>query len=350
MARSVVRLSDPTALWLALSLAALTGQTATAVEPDRPTADGVVTPARQVSAAEGFTVPEDAPDQNPRADRARSLAIGPNGKSVPLLPPNQFQYLKTIGTAFQPRESTSTYAYTTNGCMYQNGGSTFRFQGRLDLPDGAIIKFLRIYYLDTAATDMTAWITRYDPGQGNLDLTSVMSTGSGGYGTTLSPLIDQVVDNATYAYVLTWGTSVATSANQICGVRVAYYPPADGTFNPITPCRVADTRGNGFTGAYGPPFMPGSSSRNFVITGQCGIPAAATAVSFNFTVTDTAGPGFLLAYPQGGSAPTVSTLNYLANQIIANAAVVPLSASGAITVVPGVSGFNLIIDVNGYYY
>ncbi|HZY46110.1 MAG TPA: hypothetical protein VFF70_15330, partial [Anaerolineae bacterium] len=96
------------------------------------------------------------------------------------------------------------------------------------------IKYVRIYYLDTAATDMTVWLTRYEPGQDNLDLVSVKSTGNTGYGSVLSSLITQTVDMANYAYVLTWGTSVATSANQICGIRVAYYaPPFSALFLPI---------------------------------------------------------------------------------------------------------------------
>lgn len=72
---------------------------------------------------------------------------------------------------------------------------------------------------------MTVWLTRYEPGQANLDLASVLSTGNTGYGTTLSPELTVTVDMATYAYVLTWGSSVATSANQICGARIAYYAP-----------------------------------------------------------------------------------------------------------------------------
>jgi hypothetical protein len=129
------------------------------------------------------------------------------------------------------------------------------------------------------------------------------------------------------------------------------YPPLP--FIPVTPCRIADTRvGFGFSGQYGPPFMAGGVSRDFMITGQCGIPAGAEAVSFNFTVTNTAGAGFLLVFPQGGAQPNVSTLNYVASQTIANAAVVPLGSGvglGGLTAIPGVSGFNLLIDVNGYY-
>jgi hypothetical protein len=120
-------------------------------------------------------------------------------------------------------------------------------------------------------------------------------------------------------------------------------------FTGIAPCRVADTRNGSFPAGYGPPFMPGGVPRNFTITGRCGIPSSAQAVSFNFTVVSPAGSGFLLVFPQGGVQPTVSTLNYTAGQVVANAAVVPLGATGAITAIPGVSGFDLLIDVNGYY-
>jgi hypothetical protein len=119
----------------------------------------------------------------------------------------------------------------------------------------------------------------------------------------------------------------------------------------ITPCRVADTR-QAPPGEFGQPWMQPSTVRSFTLTGQCAIPAEAEAVSFNFTVINTAGPGFLLVYPAGGQVPGVSTLNYLAAQTIANAAVVPLGTLGGgrgISVIPGVSGFDLIIDVNGYY-
>jgi hypothetical protein len=73
------------------------------------------------------------------------------------------------------------------------------------------------------------------------------------------------------------------------------------------------------------------------------------AYSLNITVTNTLGPGFISIYPQGGAAPLVSTLNYLAGQTLANAAIVPAGTSGGITVVAGVSGTDLIIDINGYY-
>jgi hypothetical protein len=120
----------------------------------------------------------------------------------------------------------------------------------------------------------------------------------------------------------------------------------------ITPCRIVDTRTTtmpNFPAGYGPPALTGGAPRDFALTGQCGIAGAAGAVSLNITVTNTGGPGFILIYPQGGAQPTVSTLNYVAGQTVANAAVVPLGTGGGVTVIAGVSGTDLILDTNGYY-
>jgi hypothetical protein len=73
-------------------------------------------------------------------------------------------------------------------------------------------------------------------------------------------------------------------------------------------------------------------------------------VSFNFTVTNNPTFGDIRVYPSGGSV-LVSTLNWGPNTgNVANAAVVPLSFAGAITVqVDGPGPLDLVIDVNGYY-
>ena len=122
-------------------------------------------------------------------------------------------------------------------------------------------------------------------------------------------------------------------------------------FIAINPCRIADTRGNGFTGSYGPPSIGANTQRSFTITSQCSIPATAAAVSFNFAVLNVGGTGDLRVFPAGGGTPNVSTLNYNANTpALANAAVVPLGTGGAITVQADATTVDLIIDINGYYY
>ncbi|MBK8598023.1 MAG: hypothetical protein IPN83_21075 [Holophagales bacterium] len=127
-------------------------------------------------------------------------------------------------------------------------------------------------------------------------------------------------------------------------------------FVPVTPCRLVDTRaGFGFSGAYGPPSIGAGTSRTFDIpaSGCTGIPSAASAYSLNLTVTNTTGPGFVQAYPSGGSAGSVSSVNYTGvGQTVANAAITPGGRAGEvgrITITVGVSTTDLIIDINGYF-
>src|SRR2546423_15324932 len=84
-------------------------------------------------------------------------------------------------------------------------------------------------------------------------------------------------------------------------------------FIAVTPCRVADTRGNGFTGAYGPPALVANATRSFTITTHCGVPVTAAAVSFNFTALNVGGAGGLRGFPAGPRVPLVSALNYNPN-------------------------------------
>jgi hypothetical protein len=124
-------------------------------------------------------------------------------------------------------------------------------------------------------------------------------------------------------------------------------------FVPITPCRLADTRvGSGFPGQWGPPAIAGGGTqRTFAIAGQCGIPADAQAVSFNFAVWGPPTKGGLRVFPAGPGTPLVSTLNWEAGILaLANAAVVALGAGGAITVqVDGPGTVDIFFDVNGYF-
>jgi hypothetical protein len=77
----------------------------------------------------------------------------------------------------------------------------------------------------------------------------------------------------------------------------------ESDFVGLPPCRLVDTRGNGFSGAFGPPALAAAVPRDFPLLGQCGIPATAVAVSLNVTATDTLGPGFVMLFPQGGAQP-----------------------------------------------
>jgi hypothetical protein len=130
-------------------------------------------------------------------------------------------------------------------------------------------------------------------------------------------------------------------------------------FIAVTPCRIADTRGNGFTGQAGQPSLTTASTRDFQIGGtvpgvpsQCGIPSTAAAVSFNLAVTNIAANGNLVVYPTGSSEPLVSSLNYQTGfNALSNAAIISLGTSASITVkINGLAQtVDFIADVNGYY-
>jgi hypothetical protein len=130
-------------------------------------------------------------------------------------------------------------------------------------------------------------------------------------------------------------------------------------FQAVPPCRIADTRGNGFTGQAGPPIVLANVLRTFQVTGtvagvpsQCGILPGAVAVSFQFTVTTMTSAGNLIAWPSG-PAPTTSVLNWNANSVaIGSGNVVLVSPTGTLNVqinAPTGQAANLIIDVNGFY-
>src|SRR5581483_11709221 len=105
-----------------------------------------------------------------------------------------------------------------------------------------------------------------------------------------------------------------------------YFAPPNGqelAFYPLTPCRVADTRsGQGKSGAFGPPSLQANATRNFPISGTCGIPSSAVAYSLNFTAVPSGPLGYLSVWPTGQGYPGVSTLNAPDGEVLANAAII----------------------------
>ena len=127
----------------------------------------------------------------------------------------------------------------------------------------------------------------------------------------------------------------------------------------INPCRIVDTRGNGFFAQAGPPTLSAGAGRTFQIAGlvaglpaQCGIPQTAQAVSLQFTIIGPNSAGNLIAWP-GGPIPSTSVVNYESGIFsIGNSSVVALGGAGEINVflnAPAGASAQLTIDVNGYY-
>jgi hypothetical protein len=124
--------------------------------------------------------------------------------------------------------------------------------------------------------------------------------------------------------------------------------PNNTSFYTLTPCRVLDTRDP--AGPWGGPALAASATRVFTIAGRCNVPPTAKSISVNVTVTQPTAPGHLILFP-GGTPPGVSMINFQPGQTRANNAIVPLSASGTLSVADGQSTgtTHFILDVNGYF-
>jgi hypothetical protein len=126
---------------------------------------------------------------------------------------------------------------------------------------------------------------------------------------------------------------------------------AGRAFFTVSPCRLIDTR-NPTGPLSGPALQPGAT-RVFVVTGVCGLPASAKALSVNVTATETSAAGDLRLLPGDQVLlPAVSTINFSAGQTRANNAVALLAfdASGSLKVTnASTHKVHLILDVNGYF-
>ena len=141
--------------------------------------------------------------------------------------------------------------------------------------------------------------------------------------------------------VLTAGFVTATSA-----IRSALAPlaPAGVPVIAAAPVRAAD-------GPYGGPALAANVGRTFVIGGQCGIPSGASAVAFNFTITQPTGPGDLRVFPAGAGLPLVSTQNWRGGQTRASNAIIGLGDASGITLYAeqATGTTDVVIDIYGYF-
>jgi hypothetical protein len=114
-----------------------------------------------------------------------------------------------------------------------------------------------------------------------------------------------------------------------------YTPDSGTTFSVSAPTRVLDSRN-------------GALGQSFTIPLGASLGAEAVAATFNLTVTDPTGPGYVTAYPCGTAPPLVSNVNFDAGQIAPNRATVPIGANRSICFYSSVPT-HLIVDLVGAY-
>jgi hypothetical protein len=135
-----------------------------------------------------------------------------------------YSYITVAGVAFTPIGSF----YTTNmgsGCIRATASG--QVQTRLDLPQDAVIMQVYLYYYDAdVEVNITGNLFSYDVLNGGAytALATLTSAGNAGSGVLSSDILNVTVDNVNNSYVLL-ASLPNTGAVQLCGMRVAYYPP-----------------------------------------------------------------------------------------------------------------------------
>ena len=145
-------------------------------------------------------------------------------------------------------------------------------------------------------------------------------------------------------------TAAGLVASSPANVALTPVPAEPGTAVTITPTRFLDTRTS--SGDVGP-----GGSVSFQVAGVHGVPADASAVVVNITVTIPSSLrtnrsfGFVTAHASGTATPNASNVNYEAGQTVSNLAVVPIGADGKVTLTntSQYGGVSLVADVSAYY-
>ncbi|MFO7696974.1 MAG: hypothetical protein R6X16_07445 [Anaerolineae bacterium] len=168
--------------------------------------------------------PEMAPGDEPRTEvicEEEALALAAADYKCMFVP----------ATAFVPTDDDMAYEYST-GCVYRTGGYYYADYS-LQLPQGAVITYLRLYFMDNDATQDVSGYLYQCPGTGSCTTHFwADSDGVPGY-SSAGVAVDHVVDNSSEALLLRLYYEGDDSSLRICGVRVQYkYDPFSALFLP----------------------------------------------------------------------------------------------------------------------
>jgi hypothetical protein len=145
-----------------------------------------------------------------------------------------------------------------------------------------------------------------------------------------------------------------TSLAVVAGFAVTAPPasaavPVRGTFTPVDPVRVLDTRdGTGVAGQHRGPLGAGQVTE-LTVAGVGGVPSVgAGAVVLNVTATEAPGDGYVTSFPCGEARPTASNLNFTHGVNVPNQVTVKVGVDGKVCFFTS-ARVELIADQFGWY-
>jgi hypothetical protein len=178
----------------------------------------------------------------------------------------------------------------------------------------------------------------------SIQLTGTQSTSAAVYRLTAAGPDPQPATGLTATGPNTFSYSMpAQSVSVIVPAPVAAGP--SGRYTAADPARVLDTR----SGLGGPSTRFGpQETRDLQVTGGA-VPADATAVVVNMTVTNATAGRFLTVFPSGVARPVASNLNFRAGDTIPNLVTAGVGASGRISIYNEAGNTDVLADLVGYY-
>ncbi len=283
----------------------------------------------------------------------------------------------TVSPAPATTGSTSTYTvvFTTSASGALAAGSSID----LTLTAGTTLPASASDYVvtdATSSTDTVASVSVSDgtgsatPNQVSMDLSATGIGASDAVTVTISGVLNPT--KPSYSYTGSLSTSSDTTAVTSDTYAIIAPPQVAGTYVPISPERLVDTRcaenplPSDLSASYCAA-LPASDATlaapagggkiHVSVTGVGSVPltgVAAVLLNVTFAGSFSTG-GYLSAYPTGLSANPASFSNVnwsiaTYQAAVANLAVVKVGTGGQITIYNGATGYtNLIVDVEGYY-
>jgi hypothetical protein len=265
-----------------------------------------------------------------------------------------------------------------------DAGSETELYAGVELPDGAQITKVRFFGVDNDATRnirITLARVNYNVpllfgSNSRTDTTVDTFTTAGSTGSAI--IVDgadltEDVGTPSSGFVLSFNhrfhsinvqmINAAGANHALCGIEVFYKVPVLAnpgvSFFPITPFRAFDSRDTDYlqSGILAPgavktiSIADGHDLTTGVTNATNLVPAGATAIAYNVTITGATGGNFVAVTPGDAATFAVSTINFNGLMDVANGATVGIAADRTIKLFGGggAGSVHVIIDVTGYY-
>ena len=340
-----------------------------AISPDGSTAFAVSGSTGSAMLLNYVPIAPPPPPGSPGAPTAVSASPGISSATVSWTAPTNQGTSAITGYTVKssPGGITATSATTSVTVSGLTAGTSYTFYvaatntagtGASSAPSNAVVPWCCTAPTNVTATpgDSAALVSWQPPAGAPSVTSSVITPYIGGAaqptttiaGAATSGPVYGLTNGTTYTFTVVVNTMGGPS--QPSAASNAVTPIQGGTYHPLTPARILDTR-SGIGSPASP--MRNAETRAIQITGQGGVPATGvSAVVINVTVTGPTAPGYLTVYPTGYRQPTASNLNFVAGQTVPNLVEVAVGSGGQVSLFAQFSSTsgtaNAIFDVAGW--